>query len=233
MPEIIQHPSPNRDSRGGQAIDILLLHYTGMVTGQAALDRLTDPAVEVSAHYLIEEDGRIFQLVAEEERAWHAGVSCWQGVRNINAHAVGIELVNPGHEFGYRAFPEAQMASLIPLCQAIVARHGIAPERVIGHSDVAPLRKEDPGERFDWRRLAAAGIGLWPEDIPKLQQVPSEATLRAQLARFGYDLEEVPLFPVITAFQRHFRQEQVSGIPDLETASRLAGLLRLLELARA
>lgn len=233
MPEIIQHPSPNRDSRGGQAIDILLLHYTGMVTGQAALDRLTDPAVEVSAHYLIEEDGRIFQLVAEEERAWHAGASCWQGARNINAHAVGIELVNPGHEFGYRAFPEAQMASLIPLCQAIVARHGIAPERVIGHSDVAPLRKEDPGERFDWRRLAAAGIGLWPENVPTLHQVPSEATLRAQLARFGYDLEEVPLSPVITAFQRHFRQEQVSGIPDLETASRLAGLLRLLELARA
>jgi N-acetylmuramoyl-L-alanine amidase len=113
-----------------------------------------------------------------------------------------------------------------------VARHGIAPERVIGHSDVAPLRKEDPGERFDWRRLAAAGIGLWPEDIPKLYKVPSEATLRAQLARFGYDLEEVPLSSVITAFQRHFRQEQVSGIADLETASRLAGLLRLLEPAR-
>ena len=230
MPKIIEHPSPNRDSRGAQAVDILLLHYTGMVTGQAALDRLIDPAAEVSAHYLIEEDGRIFQLVAEKERAWHAGASCWQGARNINARSIGIELVNPGHEFGYRAFPEAQMASLIPLCQEIVARHEIAPTGVLGHSDVAPLRKEDPGERFDWKRLAAAGIGLWPKDIPKLHQVPPETTLRTQLARFGYDLEEVPLSPVITAFPRHFRQEQMSGMPDLETASRLAGLLQLLDL---
>jgi len=226
---MIDAPSPNCEPRpDGAEIDMLVLHYTGMETAAAALAHMRDPTAKVSAHYMIDEDGAVTRLVADDMRAWHAGVSSWAGASDINDRSIGIELVNPGHEFGYRAFPEAQMASLIPLCQAIVARHGIAPERVIGHSDVAPLRKEDPGERFDWRRLAAAGIGLWPEDIPKLQQVPSEATLRAQLARFGYDLEEVPLSPVITAFQRHFRQEQVNGIPDLETASRLAALLRLL-----
>jgi len=232
--DILQRPSPNCDSRKGRAVDILLLHYTGMRSGAEALARLCDPAAEVSAHYLIEEDGRIYALVAEEMRAWHAGVSSWQGATDINARAVGIELVNPGHEFGYRDFPEAQMAALIPLCRQIVARHSIAAARVLGHSDVAPLRKDDPGERFDWRRLARAGIGLWPEREAALESCPPEAELRAQLARFGYAAgPEVPFEKLIAAFQRHFRQERVDGRADRQTAARLAALLDLLDAASA
>ncbi|MEX2202220.1 MAG: N-acetylmuramoyl-L-alanine amidase, partial [Dongiaceae bacterium] len=154
-------PSPNHDARRGP-VDILLLHYTGMVAAEAALKRLCDPVARVSAHYLIDEDGTLWQLVGEDRRAWHAGVSFWAGESDINARSIGIELQNPGHEFGYRAFPEPQMKTLIELAQGILQRHPIPASRVIGHSDVAPTRKEDPGELFDWQRLAAAGIGLWP-----------------------------------------------------------------------
>ena len=151
--KIVERPSPNHDTRGGQAIDILLLHYTGMPSGEEALERLCDPNAEpgrVSAHYCIDEAGTTYRLVAEEERAWHAGVASWAGATNINARSIGIELVNPGHEFGYRPFPEAQMHSLMTLSQDILRRHAIPARRVLGHSDVAPLRKEDPGELFDW-----------------------------------------------------------------------------------
>src|SRR5262249_6695143 len=143
-------------------IDMLVLHYTGMRTGEAALERLCDPVAKVSSHYLVEEDGTTWRLVPEEKRAWHAGVSFWAGERDINDFSIGIELVNPGHEFGYRPFPEAQMQALEALARDIVDRHAIRPHRVVGHSDVAPTRKTDPGELFDWARLARKGIGLWP-----------------------------------------------------------------------
>ena len=163
MSDIILSPSPNHNERpAGKAIDILLIHYTGMRDGDAALQRLRDPAAKVSSHYLIEEDGRIHRLVDESRRAWHAGVGYWAGERDINAVSIGIELVNPGHDNGYRAFPQPQMAALIELGKAILARHPIPPSRVLGHSDIAPTRKIDPGELFDWKALAAAGIGLWP-----------------------------------------------------------------------
>ena len=228
--EITSAPSPNHDERGGQAVDILLLHYTGMKSGAEALARLRDPTAKVSAHYLIEEDGGTFQLVPEARRAWHAGRSYWAGARDINARSVGIELVNPGHEFGYRPFPEAQMLKLIALCRGILARHDIPAARVIGHSDVAPDRKQDPGELFDWQRLAAEGIGLWPGGADRAGTAATdEETAKSQLARFGYGLDDVPLELVVTAFQRHFRPGRVDGRLDGETAGRLSELLGYLD----
>ncbi|MDQ7077815.1 MAG: N-acetylmuramoyl-L-alanine amidase [Robiginitomaculum sp.] len=158
---MINAPSPNHNERT-LPVSMLVLHYTGMESGQAALDRLRDPAARVSAHYVLEEDGRLFQLVEEHRRAWHAGLSFWRGITDINSASVGIEIVNGGHDFGLPAFSEAQMQALIPLCQGIMARHSIAAHNIVGHSDIAPGRKQDPGERFDWQRLAREGIGLWP-----------------------------------------------------------------------
>ena len=215
--KLIDRPSPNHDSRGDTAIDMLVLHYTGMASGAEALARLCDPAAKVSAHYTIDEDGTVYGHVAEDRRAWHAGVSHWGGVSNLNSCSIGIELVNPGHEFGYRAFPEAQIASLIALCSGILQRHPIPPARVLAHSDVAPARKEDPGELFPWARLAQAGIGLWPVTI--------KSELKADaLIRYGYD-PNAPQDKVITAFQRHFRPQKLDGEWDEECASLLAGLL--------
>ena len=210
-------PSPNHDSRDGAAIDMLLLHYTGMASGQAALDRLCDPAAKVSAHYTIDEDGTVYAMVPEDRRAWHAGVSHWAGATDINARSIGIELVNPGHEFGYRAFPEEQIAALIPLCHSILVRHPIPSARVLGHSDVAPTRKQDPGELFPWARLAKAGIGRWPQS--------GQSSLGPEaLVRFGYD-PAAPQDKVIAAFQRHFRPRKLDGVWDEECAGLLAGLL--------
>jgi N-acetylmuramoyl-L-alanine amidase len=216
--KIVQRPSPNHDERGGAGVDMLVLHYTGMKTAQAALDRLCDPAAKVSAHYAVDEDGTVYALVPEARRAWHAGVSFWAGVSNVNARSIGIELVNPGHEFGYRPFPEAQIAALITLCQGILSRHPVPATRVLGHSDVAPTRKEDPGELFPWKRLAEEGIGLWPEWI--------ESGLDPDaLTRFGYD-PEAPQDKIIIAFQRHFRPAKLDGQWDGECARLLAWLLR-------
>ncbi len=234
--KIVERPSPNHDTRGGQAIDILLLHYTGMPSGAEALERLCDPDAEpgrVSAHYCIDEDGTIYRLVAEEGRAWHAGVASWAGATNINARSIGIELINPGHEFGYRPFPEAQMLSLIALSNDILARHPIPARRVLGHSDVAPLRKEDPGELFDWPRLAAAGIGVWPEtrEAASPDDEPQDtAQLQAMLREYGYQIPQDGLLndetrAVIRAFQRHFQPDQVTGVPNSATIRRLQGLL--------
>lgn len=229
---IIEQPSPNHDDRPpGQAIDLLLLHYTGMRSGAAALERLGDPAAKVSAHYLVEEDGRIFQLVSESRRAWHAGAAAWHGASDINARSLGIEIVNPGHEFGYRPFPPQQMAAVKLLALDILARHPISAARVLGHSDVAPLRKEDPGELFDWPRLAAAGIGLWPE--PGVGRPRSVAQLQDELVRFGYPAPRHGRLDgdtrcAVAAFQRHFRPERVDGAPDAGTLARLDGLLALL-----
>lgn len=226
---MIERPSPNFDERGaGREIDILLLHYTGMETGEAALERLCDPAAKVSAHYCIDEDGTTYRLVPEEQRAWHAGVAFWAGDTAINARSIGIELVNPGHEFGYRPFPEPQIAALKDLARDILSRHPIPPARVLGHSDVAPARKEDPGELFDWRGLAEIGIGLWPSNAAP-REVPDETTLRTMLSGYGYDAAELPLDILLTAFQRHFRPEAVTGTADSETAARLH---RLLDLSR-
>jgi len=213
----IARPSPNHDERGGVAVDMLVLHYTGMADAEAALARLTDPAAKVSAHYTIGEDGTVYAHVPETRRAWHAGISYWAGASDINARSIGIELVNPGHEFGYRPFAEEQIAALIPLCHSILVRHPIPSPRVLGHSDVAPARKEDPGELFPWARLAKAGIGLWPQ---RLSGGPGPEAL----ARFGYD-PAAPEEKVITAFQRHFRQSRCDGVWDSECAGLLAGLL--------
>jgi N-acetylmuramoyl-L-alanine amidase len=236
MIAIRDRPSPNHDARpDGQAVDILLLHYTGMRSAAEALDRLVDPAAKVSAHYLVEEDGTVWRLVPEARRAWHAGVGSWAGAADINARSIGIELVNPGHEFGYRPFPEAQMAALETLARGILARHPIPPRRVLGHSDVAPARKEDPGELFDWARLARAGIGLWPE-IPEIKDGPAPdlARLQADLARYGYGVPQTGALDeatraVVAAFQRHFRPARVDGVPDAGTAARLAALLTLID----
>ena len=213
----VNMPSPNHDDRGGATIDMLVLHYTGMKTAKAALDRLCDPGAKVSAHYSVDEDGTVYAHVQEARRAWHAGLSSWAGATDINARSIGIELVNPGHEFGYRDFPDAQIEALITLCHGIVLRHPIAPARVLGHSDVAPARKEDPGELFPWARLAKAGIGLWPQGIAG--ELGPEA-----LQRYGYD-PNVPRESIITAFQRHFRPQKLDGKWDGECAGLLASLL--------
>lgn len=222
--------SPNHDARPpGQAVDILLLHYTGMKSAQAAIDRLVDPTAKVSAHYLIEENGTAWRLVPEERRAWHAGISFWAGARDINARSIGIELVNPGHEFGYRPFPPAQMASLEALAKDILARHPIPARRVLGHSDVAPPRKQDPGELFDWAGLARRGIGLWPRAGAAARSW-SLAELQAGLGRFGYEVPDhgeldAATRTVLIAFQRHFRPARIDGTPDEESAGILADLL--------
>jgi N-acetylmuramoyl-L-alanine amidase len=220
-------PSPSFDARPeGARIDMLVLHYTGMESAEAALARLTDPAVEVSAHYLIDEDGRVVRLVEEHTRAWHAGVASWRGAADINARSIGIELVNPGHEFGYRPFPKAQMAALIELAGDILARFPDIPARnVVAHSDVAPTRKMDPGELFDWRLLAEYGIGLWPDEADAAVLDPDAVS--EMLSAFGYATDD--RFAAIKAFQRHFRPERVNGRVDFETVRRLAGLLALCE----
>jgi N-acetylmuramoyl-L-alanine amidase len=218
----IDNPSPNFEARPANSpIDMLVLHYTGMTSGKAALNRLCDSAAGVSAHFLIDEDGTLYCLVDERARAWHAGKSFWRGNSDINDRSIGIELVNPGHEFGYRAFPEPQMETLITLAKDLITRHPIPPRNVVGHSDVAPSRKQDPGELFDWRRLAAMGAGLWPEPATKVEREAAE-----MLARYGYDISSTD---IITAFQRHFRQSNITGIADDETTALAAGLLRLIE----
>ncbi|TCT13491.1 N-acetylmuramoyl-L-alanine amidase [Tepidamorphus gemmatus] len=230
--------SPNHDARPTDLpVDILLLHYTGMVSAEAAIARLCDPSAKVSCHWLVDEDGRIVRLVGEEHRAWHAGVSCWAGATDINARSVGIEIVNPGHELGYRDFPDAQIGAVIALAREILARHPIPPERVLAHSDVAPARKIDPGERFPWERLHRAGIGHWvvPEPItdgPVLRpgdRGAAVAALRRDLAGYGYCLAAGELYDaatemVVAAFQRHFRPARVDGQADASTLRTLQRL---------
>jgi N-acetylmuramoyl-L-alanine amidase len=221
-------PSPNFDARAGAGtVDMLVLHYTGMRTAQEALDRLCDPAAKVSAHYLIEEDGSVWRLVDEAQRAWHAGISWWRGCRDINGASIGIELVNPGHEFGYRPFPEPQMAALETLAREILNRHPIPPRAVLGHSDIAPQRKQDPGELFDWARLGKAGIGLWPDFTQTASAPETIAALQSALGTIGYESPQsgaldAATCAVITAFQRHFRPSLCDGAADAETRRRIA-----------
>ncbi|MCB1538347.1 MAG: N-acetylmuramoyl-L-alanine amidase [Rhodospirillales bacterium] len=213
--QIVIQSSPNFDDRpAGAVVDAIVIHYTGMQTTEAALDRLSDTSPEarergrVSAHYLIDEAGLIYALVDEAGRAWHAGVSQWRGRHGLNDTSIGIELSNPGHDFGYTAFPRVQMDALIDLCKGICKRHPIQPDHVLGHSDIAPGRKIDPGEKFNWRLLARAGIGYWPEpeadDFPRAQMYLSSPTaLRAALVKFGYD-PDLPTAVLCQAFNRHF-----------------------------
>jgi N-acetylmuramoyl-L-alanine amidase len=229
---VLTRRSPNADARlAGGAVDTLILHYTGMASAAEALARLCDPVAEVSAHYLIDEDGTVIALVPEERRAWHAGASAWAGGTGLNDRSIGIELVNPGHEFGYRPFPEPQYRACIDLCRGILGRWPIPARRVLAHSDVAPARKQDPGELFDWARLAAAGIGLWPE--PGVGAPRPVATLQDELARFGYAVPthgrlDAATRCVVAAFQRHFRPARVDGQADRATRARLDGLLAAL-----
>jgi N-acetylmuramoyl-L-alanine amidase len=223
--DIVPRPSPNFDTRPeGQVVDILLMHYTGMRTAQEALDRLCDKQARVSSHYTVDEDGTIYRHVTEEHRAFHAGISYWAGETDINGRSVGIEIVNPGHEFGYRAFPDAQIEAVIALSKEILDRHPIRRERVIGHSDVAPARKEDPGELFPWEQLAGEGIGRWPARLDGELTCSFEEGLR----RYGYGIApdgQAVREQTITAFQRHFRPNKIDGMVDGECERILAGLL--------
>lgn len=219
MLSVTDRPSPNHDPRPeGAAVDMLILHYTGMRSGAEALARLRDPEAGVSSHYLVEEDGRIFRLVDEGRRARHAGVSHWGGRSALNAFSIGIEIVNPGHEWGYRPFPALQMAAVAELCLDILARHPIPARHVLAHSDVAPDRKEDPGELFDWPGLAKCGVGLWPE-----RDAEPDADALTLLGRIGYRTD-LPLPVLVTAFQRHWRPERVDGIADAVTLARMAAV---------
>ena len=234
-------PSPNYDERKqGRAPDMILLHYTGMQTGEAALKRLCAPDSKVSSHYVVFEDGRIVQCVPEALRAWHAGVASWSGETDINSCSIGIEIVNRGHEFGYRDFPLRQIAAVISLCRSILTRRGpISADRILAHSDVAPARKQDPGEKFPWDLLRESGIGHWVRPAalnlegPTLKPGDSgDAVRRLQrvLRGYGYGIEDTGNYDdatrtVVTAFQRHFRPARVDGIADASTLLTLRALL--------
>lgn len=219
---MIETPSPNFGERT-LPVTMIVLHYTGMVDAASAIARLTDPASQVSAHYLIDEDGTIHRMVAEDKRAWHAGRAHWRGITDINSASVGIELVNPGHEWGYRAFPDAQIDALIPLVHAIKDRHQITRGNVVGHSDIAPIRKQDPGELFPWNRLARLRLAL-PRPTRNLMDPEwSDAGFLLALERFGYDVSDATA--AVTAFQRRFRPEMVDGVIDGECRMLLLALL--------
>lgn len=235
------HPSPNHGERKeGKSVSALVLHYTGMRDAASALHQLCNPAAQVSSHYLALEDGRILQLVPEARRAWHAGAGSWQGETDMNSASIGIEIVNPGHEFGYRPFPDVQIEAVAALCRDIVRRWRIRPDRVIGHSDMAPARKQDPGELFPWDRLAASGVGLWTRPatissgrfLQRGEEGQPVAALQAMFAMLGYGIAVTGVFDetteqVTTAFQRHFRQERVDGVADRSTIETLRDLIEL------
>ncbi len=223
---IIQKPSPNFDGRDGEEVTFLILHYTGMETGQGALDRLCCEEAQVSAHYTVDEDGTIYHHVEESKRAWHAGISSWRGQESINAKSIGIEIVNPGHEFGYREFPPVQLKAVKALCLDILSRHK-SIEDVLAHSDVAPDRKQDPGELFPWKDFAEEGVGIWPEISE--EDVLKGALIRditQGLRRVGYEASKPQ--NMLLAFQRHYVpeafQEGTEGIACSLTKARLYAL---------
>lgn len=236
-------PSPNVNARReGKRADILLLHYTGMTSAEAACLRLCHPGSKVSCHYLVDEQGGIVQMVEEDMRAWHAGQSFWGGETDINSRSIGIEIHNPGHDADYPDFPAPQMEAVIALSRDILERHPIPPERVLAHSDVAPRRKRDPGEKFDWRRLHEAGIGHWVEPeaiggdrgLGRCDQGDAVNAVQGGLAAYGYEVPQTGRFDVATevavaAFQRHFRQARVDGRADRSTSATLARLIGALE----
>jgi N-acetylmuramoyl-L-alanine amidase len=220
--DMIDTPSPNFDERS-LPVSMIVLHYTGMPDAAGAIARLTSPEAKVSAHYLIAEDGQVVRMVDERKRAWHAGASSWRGVTDVNSASVGIEIVNPGHEFGYRPFPDEQIAALIPLVSAIKDRHGIGRGNVIGHSDIAPARKSDPGELFPWEALARRRLAL-PSPVRDLMDpFWTDAGFILALERFGYDVTEQK--KAVIAFQRRFRPDRIDGIIDGECRAKLLSLL--------
>lgn len=239
------HPSPNIEPRkAGVSPSIVILHYTGLPTVERALDVLSRPDCKVSCHYVIDEGGRIIQMVAETMRAWHAGVSSWRGETDINSASIGIEIQNPGHMHGYPDFPRVQMQAVASLSRDIVRRHGLKPERILAHSDVAPGRKIDPGEKMDWAWLAERGVGHWvapaaadcdDTGVALDSTGPLVDHARALLADYGYKIGrggafDLEMQTVVRAFQLHFRQSLTDGRLDrstLDTLSRLVGAVRL------
>ena len=219
---MIDRPSPNFDERGGTPISMVVLHYTGMESADAALQRLTDPEAKVASHYMVTEEGAVVRMVDEAHRAWHAGKSYWRGITDVNSASVGIEIVNPGHEFGYRPFTGPQMGAVLRLTAEIVQRYSIKPCMVVGHSDVAPARKQDPGELFDWGLFARNGLALGPVKPIADPHWTDGGTLLA-LNRFGYEVTDGPA--AVRAFQRRFRPNRVDGIIDGETRGILLTLL--------
>lgn len=240
-------PSPCYEPRRCGAPDILLLHYTGMASCERAIDWLSRPDSRVSCHYVIDTDGLVTQMVAEDQRAWHAGHSVWAGETDINSRSIGFEIHNPGHDGGYPDFPERQMQAVIALGLDVVRRWYIRPERVLAHSDVAPLRKNDPGELFDWQRLARAGLGLWVEPVPVAaddagfgsgEAAPDVLSAQERLRDYGYGLDatgrmDETTSKVVMAFQRHFRTQRVDGRLDRSTTATLRRLLDALGDRRA
>jgi N-acetylmuramoyl-L-alanine amidase len=220
--EMIDTPSPNFDERT-LPVSMLVLHYTGMQDGASAIARLADPAAKVSAHYVVAEDGQIVRMVDEAKRAWHAGKSYWRGITDVNSASVGIEIVNPGHEFGYRPFPNAQISALIPLVQQITLRHRITRGNIVGHSDIAPARKEDPGELFPWGQFAKLRLALPRPTRNLMDPLWTDGGFLLALERFGYDVSDGPA--AVRAFQRRFRPENLDGIIDGECRAILLALL--------
>ncbi len=231
-------PSPNHDART-LPISLLVLHYTGMKSGEAALAHMCDPASKVSAHYMAQENGQIFKLVEEDRRAWHAGVSSWDGEANINSASIGIEIVNGGHDYGLPDYPDAQIKAVIRLCRNIMERNTISDFGVLAHSDIAPERKQDPGEKFPWARLADEGVGIWPQVKSKNQRplfkrndnAKGIAILQTALAYLGYNIQanakmDTHTRSVIRAFQRRYRAEKTDGVLDVQTLEILTLLTR-------
>ena len=233
-------PSPNHSERKGyQRPDTIVLHYTGMPDADAALERLCSPESEVSAHYFVYEDGRIVQTVPESRRAWHAGVSSWAGESDINSCSIGIEIANPGHDYGYPDFPKRQIAAVTTLCRGILTRNTIAPERVLAHSDVAPARKQDPGEKFPWRTLYDSGVGHWVKPAPIIEgglllalgdRGNAVTAMQESLSKYGYGVAvsgayDSTTHDVVKAFQRHFRPERIDGVTDESTRATLLELI--------
>lgn len=219
---MIEAPSPNFNERA-LPVSMLVLHYTGMPDAESAIRWLANPESKVSAHYVVTEDGQTVRMVDESKRAWHAGRAWWRGVTDVNSASIGIEIVNPGHEWGYRDFPEAQMEALIPLIHDIISRHGITRGNVVGHSDVAPARKLDPGELFPWGRLARLRLAL-PRPTRNLMDPHwTDGAFMLALERFGYDIAEPEA--AVLAFQRRFRPELIDGIIDGECRAILLALL--------
>jgi N-acetylmuramoyl-L-alanine amidase len=220
--DVTSCPSPNFDERQ-LPVSMIVLHYTGMPDAEGALNRLRSPDAKVSAHYLVDEKGEVFQLVDEEKRAWHSGRSYWRGITDVNSASVGIEIVNPGHEFGYRPFPDEQIASVIPLVADIKERHGIGRGNVVGHSDVAPARKEDPGELFPWWELAKRRLALPSPSRDLMDPYWTDAGFLLALERFGYEVTDAQ--KAVIAFQRRFRPDLIDGIIDGECRAKLLALL--------